>query len=87
MYFYTFMYTYIQYSYVIIQLYNIVRYVIIVIYAIEDSKSFMNRFHDILKYDLNFTLIKLETQSECNGRVKYDQYLLQSEFNENAFRR
>lgn len=87
MHFYTFMYTYIQYSYVIIQLYNIVRYVIIVIYAIEDSKSFMNRFHDILKYDLNFTLIKLETQSECNGRVKYDQYLLQSEFNENAFRR
>ena len=87
MHFYTFMYTYIQYSYVIIQLYNIVRYVIIVIYAIEDSKSFMNRFHDILKYDLNFTLIKLETQSECNGKVKYDQYLLQSEFNENAFRR
>lgn len=87
MHFYTFMYTYIQYSYVIIQLYNIVRYVIIVTYAIEDSKSFMNRFHDILKYDLNFTLIKLETQSECNGRVKYDQYLLQSEFNENAFRR
>ena len=67
MHFYTFMYTYIQYSYVIIQLYNIVRYVIIVTYAIEDSKSFMNRFHDILKYDLNFTLIKLETQSECNG--------------------
>lgn len=87
MHFYTFMYTYIQYSYVIIQLYNIVRYVIIVTYAIEDSKSFMNRFHDILKYDLNFTLIKLETQSECNGKVKYDQYLLQSEFNENAFRR
>ena len=87
MHFYTFMYTYISYSYVIIQLYNIVRYVIIVTYAIEDSKSFMNRFHDILKYDLNFTLIKLETQSECNGRVKYDQYLLQSEFNENAFRR
>ena len=87
MHFYTFMYTYIQYSYVIIQLYNIVRYVIIVTYAIEDSKSFMNRFHDILKYDLNFTLTKLETQSECNGRVKYDQYLLQSEFNENAFRR
>lgn len=87
MHFYTFMYTYIQYSYVIIQLYNIVRYVIIVTYAIEDSKSFMNRFHDILKYDLNFTLIKLETQSECNGKVKYDQYFLQSEFNENAFRR
>ena len=59
------------------------------------------------KYDLNFTLIKLEMksrsltniikkqclknmqkmQSECNGIVKDNQYLLQPEFNENAVRK